>query len=124
MSCRVDLTGPAQLKVDGFFGLLARLSAQTSLTSRSGKALGQHFPELLGAAEGLPRGTILAGEIVMAGEGGPSFAALQDRLAGGVRLAPIAAEFIVFDLAALAGEDYTHLDFGARCGAVLSPFTV
>jgi hypothetical protein len=61
----------------------------------------------------------------MAGEaGGASFAVLQDRLAGGLRMAPTAADLIVFDLAALAGEHHTQLDFGARWGAVCSLLAV
>jgi len=108
-----------QLKVDGFFGLLANLRGQPSLTSRSGKDLGRYFPELLKAAAELPSDTIVAGELVMAGETShPSFAALQDRLARGLRLSATAANLIVFDLAALAGEDFTRSNFAARWDAV------
>ena len=108
-----------QLKVDGFFGLPANLRGQPSLTSRSGKDLGRYFPELLKAAAELPSDTIVAGELVMAGETShPSFAALQDRLARGLRLSATAANLIVFDLAALAGEDFTRSNFAARWDAV------
>jgi ATP-dependent DNA ligase len=108
-----------QLKVDGFFGLLANLRGQPSLTSRSGKDLGRYFPELLKTAAELPSDTIVAGELVIAGETGhPSFAALQDRLTRGLRTSARAASLIVFDLAALAGEDVTGSHFAARWDAV------
>ena len=54
-------------KMDGFRGQLWRREGTVAqLLSRSGRDLGPWFPELIRAAEVLPRKTLLDGEIVIA----------------------------------------------------------
>lgn len=101
-----------QLKVDGFYGLLThRSDGRVALLSRGGNQLTSSFPELLEAGQALPPGTTVAGEIILADHSGTlSFSALQERLAGGPRLAKRSARrrpasLVVFDLAAWGGTD-------------------
>ena len=69
-------------KFDGFRGRLWRRGdASAQLFSRNGRDLAPWFPELTRAADILPRGTFLDGEIVIADEAGQAdFGALQHRL--------------------------------------------
>ena len=98
-------------KLDGFRGVLWRPSAaQIHLMSRNSRDLGPWFPELVGAAERLPRGTMLDGEIVICDESGwVDFGSLQQRLStarNGVlhAVAQRPAVLVVFDVLELAGR--------------------
>jgi ATP-dependent DNA ligase len=78
-------------KMDGFRGQLWRRDGTVAqLFSRSGRDLGPWFPEIIRAAEALPRETLLDGEIVISGEGGlADFGALlrkTDESAQAIRL--------------------------------------
>ncbi|GGJ89709.1 ATP-dependent DNA ligase [Pilimelia anulata] len=100
-------------KWDGFRGILFHLPEGTRLQSRSGKALGPYFPEILRAGRWLPVGTVLDGELIVWREHGrTSFAALQRRLSAGRQVMRLAREYpahlVVFDL--LADADGPWLD--------------
>jgi ATP-dependent DNA ligase len=96
-----------EAKWDGFRGILASPPRRT-LQSRNGNDLSRWFPELVDAGTLLPAGTILDGEIVAVRNGGVSFEALQDRLAGR-RDDPVS--LVAFDLLAVGGEDLRPLPF-------------
>ena len=79
---REKLLYAVQPKMDGCRGQLWRRDGTVAqLFSRSGRDLGPWFPEIIRAAEALPRETLLDGEIVISDEGGlADFGALQHRL--------------------------------------------
>jgi ATP-dependent DNA ligase len=92
-------------KLDGFRGLLRRRgSGHVQLLSRNARDLGPWFPEIVAAAQNLPPGTLLDGEIVICDEAGwVDFGGLQARLSTArnrvrdvVRQRP--AALIAFDL--------------------------
>ena len=98
-------------KLDGFRGLLCRSADEkVRLLSRNMRDLSPWFPELVWAANALPGGTILDGEIVIANVRGLSdFGALQQRLtiarratANAARESP--AVLLTFDVLQFAGE--------------------
>jgi ATP-dependent DNA ligase len=69
-------------KLDGFRGLLWRRGGgHAQLLSRNARDLSPWFPEIVGAAQKLPPGTLLDGEIVICDESGwVDFGGLQQRL--------------------------------------------
>jgi ATP-dependent DNA ligase len=87
--------------------------------------LTRYFPELVAAADTeLPRRCVLDGEIVIAGERGLDFEALQQRIhpaASRVRLLAeqTPASFIAFDLLALGNDDLTGEPFEVRRAALV-----
>lgn len=99
-------------KWDGFRAVLFVLPDQIYLQSRSGRPLATFFPDIRRlAAEILPPGTVLDGELVAWQPRGQrtDFSALQRRLVAGRRLAAevaaAPAHYIAFDLLATAAED-------------------
>src|SRR3954447_23900580 len=89
--------GPAwryEPKLDGFRGLLWRSeTGSVQVLSRNLKDLSLAFPELVCAAQTLPRDSVIDGEIVIAdAHGNADFGALQQRLGARRRAAPAAAE--------------------------------
>jgi ATP-dependent DNA ligase len=108
--CRQASHGATSQSWTGFRGLLwHRTVAIVQLLSRNGRDLGPHFPELVQAGQTLPSGTLIDGEIVIAGDdGGVDFGALQGRLtmarAHLSRTAPERpAALVVFDVLELGG---------------------
>src|ERR1051326_1981699 len=98
-------------KLDGFRGLLCRSAhGAVHLLSRNMRDLSPWFPELVWAANALPGGTILDGEIVVAsGRGVSDFSALQQRLTIARRATASAARqnpavLLTFDVLQFAGE--------------------
>ena len=98
-------------KLDGFRGLLCRSAhGAVHLLSRNRRDLSPWFPELVWAANALPGGTILDGEIVIATDRGVSdFGALQQRLTIASRATASRARetpgvLLTFDVLELAGE--------------------
>ena len=92
--------------------------------SRKKRPMTRYFPELVEAVRrNLPRRAVIDGEIVIAGDGGLDFWALQQRihpaasrvtrLAGGTP-----ASFIAFDLLALGDDDLTSEPFAYRRAAL------
>lgn len=107
-------------KWDGFRALVFRDGADLFLQSRDGRPLARYFPELLPPlAAQLPARCVLDGEIVIAGEGGLDFEALQLRLHPAEsrvkRLArEIPAAIVFFDLLALGDRDLRDTPFAER----------
>jgi len=127
-------------KWDGFRAVVFRDRDDLYLQSRDLKPLERYFPELRAPLLGsLPTRCVVDGEIVIAGEGGLDFEALQMRLhPAASRVAKLAAEtpasFVAFDLLA-EGRDLrarpqsdrrAHLEralAGARGAVHLTPCT-
>ena len=100
----------AELNLDGARGQLRVMAGAPELRTRRGRRCDGGFPEIVGAAVGLPD-VILDGEIVLLGDdGGPDFDALRARLvAGAVRARALAAArpavFYAFDALWHQGSD-------------------
>jgi ATP-dependent DNA ligase len=98
-------------KWDGFRAIVFRGAAEVFIQSRDLRPLDRYFPELHAAfLDKLPDGCVVDGEIVIATPRGLDFDALQLRLhPAASRIAKLAketpAEFVAFDLLALAGRD-------------------
>jgi ATP-dependent DNA ligase len=105
-------------KLDGFRAIVFRDGATVHIDSRNGKPLARYFPELVIAMqEALPDGSAVDGEIVVYGEHGIDFEALQTRLnpsSGNDRAALLPASFVAFDLLANRGVDITIYPFAKR----------
>jgi ATP-dependent DNA ligase len=84
----------------------------------------RYFPEVVEAVLGnFPERAVIDGEIVIAGDGGLDFWALQQRIHPAVSRVTMLAEktpasFIAFDLLALGDDDLTQEPFAARRAAL------
>jgi DNA ligase-1 len=99
-------------KYDGIRGQLIRRDGQCFLWSRGEELIHASFPELVEAAQALPEGTVLDGEVLVWAEGAErpaSFAQLQRRLgrktAGKALRADCPAAFVAYDLLEHGGRD-------------------
>src|SRR5947209_7504360 len=98
-------------KWDGFRAIVFRGGSNVFIQSRDLRPLDRYFPELHTAlAAGLPDGSVVDGEIVIATPRGLDFEALQLRLhPAASRVAKLAdatpAAFVAFDLLASDGRD-------------------
>ncbi len=99
-------------KYDGIRGQLIRRDGQCFLWSRGEELIHASFPELVEAAQALPEGTVLDGEVLVWAEGAErpaSFAQLQRRLgrktAGKALRADCPAAFVAYDLLEHGGID-------------------
>ncbi|GAA4758157.1 ATP-dependent DNA ligase [Actinomycetospora chibensis] len=99
-------------KLDGFRCLLSiKEFGDVRLDSRRAKPLGRYFPEIVTAAHFLPSGLVLDGELVIAGDGGVDFSALQQRLrySSPARTSQLASEMpaslVAFDVLERDGHD-------------------
>ena len=107
-------------KWDGFRALVFRNGDEVYLQSRDLRPLNRYFPELERAlAQALPRGCVLDGEIVVVGDKGLDFDALQQRLhPAASRVAKLAqstpASFVAFDLLAAGGRSTMALPQAER----------
>ncbi|MET0897783.1 MAG: ATP-dependent DNA ligase [Mycobacterium sp.] len=112
-------------KWDGFRSICFRDGGEVELGSRNERPLTRYFPELVAAALAeLPPRCVIDGEIIIAGDRGLDFEALQLRLhPAASRVAMLAektpAAFIVFDLLALGDDDYTGRPFSERRAALV-----
>jgi DNA ligase-1 len=100
----------AEWKWDGVRCQLVRREGKTALWSRGRDRLENRFPELTAAADDLPEGTVLDGELLAWAENGPGpFVELSRRLqrkrvtAALQRAVPV--RFMAYDLLELHGED-------------------
>jgi ATP-dependent DNA ligase len=90
-------------KWDGFRCLVFRDGREVELKAKSGKSLNRFFPDAVQAIVGLPvKKLVLDGELLIAGDGGFSFDALQMRLhPAASRVAKLSLEqpatFVAFD---------------------------
>jgi ATP-dependent DNA ligase len=107
-------------KWDGFRAIVFRGGADAYIQSRDLRPLDRYFPELHDAcASLLPDGCVVDGEIVIATPHGLDFDALQMRLhPAASRIAKLSkttpAEFVLFDLLAVDGEDLRGTPFRER----------
>jgi len=98
-------------KWDGFRAIVYRSDDDVYIQSRESKPLDRYFPELHDALlAALPKGCVVDGEIVIVGDDGLDFDALQQRLhPAASRVSKLAhatpASFVAFDLLAEGGRD-------------------
>ncbi|QDT02031.1 Putative DNA ligase-like protein/MT0965 [Rubripirellula lacrimiformis] len=110
----------AEWKWDGIRGQVIRRSGQTFVWSRGEELMENRWPEVEAAAERLPDGTVLDGEILAATSDGNvlPFSSLQRRIArktvGKKLLADVPVVFHAFDLLEDAGADIRSQPFDQR----------
>lgn len=100
----------AEWKWDGIRAQLLRRGGRTWLWTRGEELVTERYPELVEAAEWLPEGTVLDGEIMPWKDGAPlPFAQLQRRIGRKTLGAKLRAEvpvvLIAYDLLEIGGED-------------------
>jgi ATP-dependent DNA ligase len=107
-------------KWDGFRCLVFRDGDDVELSSRNGRSLTRYFPEMIEPLRArLPAGSIVDGELVIAGPSGLDFDLLQARIhpaASRVATLSVAtpATFIAFDLLAIDSVDVQAESFADR----------
>jgi len=110
-------------KWDGFRCIVFRESDSVVLQSRKEEDFSYLFPEVVAAAEQLPPGTTLDGELVIVGDKGLEFDLLSNRIrprseAGGWKIKELSeatpARFVAFDILRHEGQDVSHLPFAQR----------
>jgi DNA ligase-1 len=106
-------------KWDGIRAQLIHRAGQVFLWSRGEELITGRFPEIAAAAERLPSGTVLDGEVVAFGEGGPRpFADLQQRIGRERRVREVAAGipvvFLAYDVLEDEGRDIRELPLRNR----------
>lgn len=107
-------------KWDGFRSIVFRDGDEVEIGSRKERPMTRYFPEIVEAVRAsFPPRAIIDGEIVIAGEAGLDFWALQQRIhPAASRVTRLAGEtpasFIAFDLLALGDEDLTGVPFAQR----------
>jgi ATP-dependent DNA ligase len=111
-------------KWDGFRSIVFRDGDEVEIGSRKERPITRYFPEVVEAVRrNLPPRCVVDGEIVIAGDRGLDFWALQQRLhPAASRVALLAertpASFIAFDLLALGDDDVTGRPFEQRRAAL------
>ncbi|HEY4307329.1 MAG TPA: ATP-dependent DNA ligase [Gemmatimonadaceae bacterium] len=100
----------AEWKWDGIRAQVIRRDEQTFIWSRGEELITERFPEIAGAAEFLPDGTVIDGEIMPWKDAGPlPFAQLQRRIGRKTLSAKILSEvpvvLVAYDLLELDGRD-------------------
>jgi DNA ligase-1 len=100
----------AEWKWDGIRSQTIRRNGQTFIWSRGEELVTERFPEIAGAADFLPDGTVIDGEIMPWKDGAPlPFAQLQRRIGrktlGAKILAEVPVVVIAYDLLELGGRD-------------------
>ena len=111
-------------KWDGFRSIVFRDGDEVEIGSRKERPMTRYFPEVVEAVRrSFPARAVIDGEIVVAGDGGLDFWALQQRIhpaASRVTLLADAtpASFIAFDLLALGDDDLTGEPFAQRRAAL------
>jgi len=109
----------AEWKWDGIRAQVIRREGRTYVWSRGGELVTDRFPELADAAEHLPDGTVLDGEIMPWKDGKPlPFAQLQRRIGrkslGGSILTDVPVVLIAYDLLEAGGRDVRGESLGHR----------
>jgi ATP-dependent DNA ligase len=111
-------------KWDGFRSIVFRDGDEVEIGSRKERPMTRYFPEVVEAVRrGFPARAVVDGEIVIAGDGGLDFWALQQRIhPAASRVTRLAGEtpasFIAFDLLALGDDDLTGEPFAVRRAAL------
>jgi ATP-dependent DNA ligase len=107
-------------KWDGFRAIVFRDGERVRIDSRNGQTLDRYFPEVVEELRAaLPERCVVDGEIVLAGERGLDFEALQQRIhPAASRIKRLSEEtpasFIAFDLLGVGDEDLRPLPGTAR----------
>lgn len=107
-------------KWDGFRTLVFRDGDEVALISRGGRSMNRYFPELVAPFRRLrDQQVVMDGEVVVVGESGLDFGALQQRVHPAdsrVRMLSEAtpAWFIAFDILAEGADDLRKLPLGER----------
>jgi ATP-dependent DNA ligase len=107
-------------KWDGFRSIVFRDGDEVEIGSRKERPMTRYFPEVVEAVRrDFPARAVIDGEIVVAGEGGLDFWALQQRIhPAASRVAMLAAStpasFIAFDVLVLGDDDLTGEPFAHR----------
>ena len=114
----------AEWKWDGIRAQVIRRNGQTFIWSRGEELVTDRFPEIAAAADFLPDGTVLDGEIMPWKEGKPlAFAQLQRRIGrkslGGSILTEVPVVLIAYDLLELDGRDLRGASLAERRTAML-----
>ncbi|PHQ32114.1 ATP-dependent DNA ligase [Rhodopirellula bahusiensis] len=110
----------AEWKWDGIRAQVIRRSGETFIWSRGEEMMEDRWPEIEAAAEHLPDGTVIDGEILAATAEGEvlPFAKLQKRISrktvGKKLLAEVPVTFHAFDLLEHDGDDVRSLTFDQR----------
>ncbi|HZS14622.1 MAG TPA: ATP-dependent DNA ligase [Candidatus Dormibacteraeota bacterium] len=113
-------------KWDGFRAIVFRDGDSVRIDSRNGQTLDRYFPEVVEQLRlALPERAVVDGEIVIAGERGLDFDALQQRIhPAASRIKRLSVEtpasFIAFDLLAVGGEDLRPLPGSERRARLIS----
>jgi ATP-dependent DNA ligase len=111
-------------KWDGFRSIVFRDGDEVEIGSRKERPMTRYFPEVVEAVRrSFPPRAVIDGEIVVAGDGGLDFWALQQRIhPAASRVALLAAQtpasFIAFDLLALGDDDLMGEPFEVRRAAL------
>jgi len=100
----------AEWKWDGIRAQVIRRDARTFIWSRGEELVTERFPEIAAAADFLPDGTVVDGEIMPWKDGKPlAFAQLQRRIGrkslGGSILSEVPVVLVAYDLLELEGRD-------------------
>lgn len=109
----------AEWKWDGIRAQVIRRDGRTYIWTRGEELVTDRFPELVDAAQFLPDGTVIDGEIVPWRDGGPlAFAELQRRI-GRTRLGPqiladVPIAMLAYDLLEHDGQDVRSLPLQRR----------
>jgi ATP-dependent DNA ligase len=107
-------------KWDGFRSIVFRDGDEVEIGSRKERPMTRYFPEVVDAVRrSFPERAVIDGEIVIAGDGGLDFPALQQRIhPAASRVAMLSAatpaSFVAFDLLALGDDDLTTAPFAER----------
>ena len=109
----------AEWKWDGIRSQVIRRAGQTFIWTRGEELVTDRFPEIAAAAEFLPDGTVLDGEIMPWQNGQPlPFAQLQRRIGrkalGPKILSEVPVVLVVYDLLELEGKDVRDQSLGWR----------
>jgi len=109
----------AEWKWDGIRSQIIRRDGRTFIWSRGEELITERFPELAAAAEFLPDGTVIDGEIMPWKNGEPlPFAQLQRRIGrktlGAKILAEVPAVLVAYDLLELEGHELRTLPLAER----------
>src|ERR671922_1424439 len=111
-------------KWDGFRSIVFRDGDEVEIGSRKERPMTRYFPEVVAAVRrSFPARAVVDGEIVIAGDGGLDFWALQQRIHPAASRVTLLAErtpasFIAFDLLALGDDDLTDMPFEDRRAAL------
>src|SRR4051812_19618290 len=111
-------------KWDGFRAIVFRDGDEVEIGSRKERPMTRYFPDVVAAVRrAFPPRAVIDGEIVIAGERGLDFWALQQRIHPAASRVGLLAEktpasFVAFDLLAVGDDDLTGAPFAARRAAL------